>query len=111
MCYALYRKGWAKEVCTNKKILPLDQKFLFIEIKQANLVRHGWYNCPNYFFQSPDSISYGWIYLDRALQALWYQEPLLSSDQEIWDHLRAETNVLLNVLLMMLRVMNILLIW
>ena len=111
-CVMLYiGKVEQKKSAPTKKILPLDQKFLFIEIKQANLVRHGWYNCPNYFFQSPDSISYGWIYLDRALQALWYQEPLLSSDQEIWDHLRAETNVLLNVLLMMLRVMNILLIW
>ena len=80
------------------KSLPADQKFLTIKILRAHLVSHSWVNCLDCNYQSLDPLSNDWIFVDGALQPLWYEEASLPSEQQIQNYLQEESEVLRGIL-------------
>ena len=81
-----------------KKSLQPDQKSLTMKILPAHLVSHRWVNCLDYNYQSLDSLSNGWIFVDGALQLLWYEEASLPTEEQIQNYLRKEREVLRGIL-------------
>ena len=49
-------------------------------------------------YQSLDPLSNGWIFVDGALQPLWYEGALLSSKGQIQSYLWEESEVLRGIL-------------
>ena len=75
--------GKAEKNFAPTKSLPSDQKFLTMKILRAHLVSHSWVNCLVCNYQSLDPLSKGWIFVDGALQPLWYEGVLLPSEEQI----------------------------
>ena len=97
MCDAVYWKRQKKNFGPTKS-LPLDQKSLTVKILGAHLVIHWWVNCLGSNYQSLDPLSNSWIFVDNALQPLWYEQALLPSEEQIQDYLQKETDVLRGIL-------------
>ena len=69
-----------------------------MKILRAHLVSHSWVNCLDCNYQSLDPLSNGWIFVDGALQPLWYEGASLPSEEQIENCLREESEVLRGVL-------------
>ena len=69
-----------------------------MKILRAHLVSHSWVNCLDCNYQSLDPLSNGWIFVDGALQPLWYEGASLPSEEQIQNYLREESEVLRGVL-------------
>ena len=83
---------------TPTKLLPSDQKSLTMKILRADLVSHSWINCLDCNYQSFDPLSNGWIFVDGALQSLWYKGASLPNELQIQNYLREESEVLRGIL-------------
>ena len=77
--------------------MPPDQKSLTMKILRAQLVSHSWVNCPdcNWVIWF---LSNGWIFVDRALQPLWYEGASPPSEEHIQTYLWEESEVLRGIL-------------
>ena len=90
-------KGEKKKFAPTKS-LPPDPKSLTMKILRAHLVSHSWVNCLDCNYQSLDPLSNGWIFVDGALQPLWYEGASLPSEEQTENCLREESEVLRGVL-------------
>ena len=90
--------GKGKKKFAPTKSLPPDQKPLTNKILRAHLVSHGWVNCLDFNYQSLDPLSNGWIFVDGALQPLWYERTLLPNKEQIQNYLLEESEVLRGIL-------------
>ena len=97
MCDAVCWKRQKKNFGPTKS-QPLDQKSLTVKILGAHLVIHWWVNCLDSNYQSLDPLSNSWIFVDNALQPLWYEQALLPSEEQIQNYLQKETDVLRGIL-------------
>ena len=86
-----------KKKIASKTSMPPDQKSLTMKILRAQLVSHSWVNCPdcNWVIWF---LSNGWIFVDRALQPLWYEGASLPSEEHIQTYLWEESEVLRGIL-------------
>ena len=69
-----------------------------MKILRAHLFSHGWVNCLDCNYQSLDPLSNGWIFVDGALQTLWYEGASLPSEGQIQNYLQEESEVLRGIL-------------
>ena len=69
-----------------------------MKILRAHLVSHSWVNCLDFNYQSLDPLSNGWIFVDGALQPLWYEGTLLPNKEQIPNYLLEESEVLRGIL-------------
>ena len=69
-----------------------------MKILRAHLVSHSLVNCLDYNYQSLDPLSNGWIFVDGALQTLWYEGASLPSKGQIQNYLQEESEVLRGIL-------------
>ena len=93
--YAMLHVGKRrKKKFASTKSLPSDQKSLTMKILRAHLVGHSLDS--NY--QSLDPLSNGWIFVDGALQPLWYEGASLASEKQIQNYLREESEILKGIL-------------
>ena len=69
-----------------------------MKILGADLVSHCWINCLDCNYQSLDPLSNGWIFVDGALQPLWYEGASLPSEEQIQNYLREENEVFRGIL-------------
>ena len=85
-----------KKVLAYKSLLP-DQvikiESLSMKVFRANLVCYSWLNCLDCNYQSLDSLSYSWIYLDGAPWLLSYEGSLLPRKEEIQNYLKVLLNI------------------
>ena len=88
----------AKKKFEPTKPLPPDQKSLTMKILRAHLVGHSWVNCLDYSYQSLDILSNGWVFVDGALQPLWYEGTSLPSKEQIQNYFRKRSEVLRGIL-------------
>ena len=72
-----------KKKFASTKSLPPYQNSLTMKILQAHLVSHRWINCLDCNYQSLDPLSNGLIFVDGALQPLWYEGASLPSEEQI----------------------------
>ena len=78
--------------------MPPDQKPLTMKTLRAHLVSHSRVSCLDCDYQSLDSLSNGWIFVDGALQLLWYEGASLPRKEQIQNYLREESKVLRGIL-------------
>ena len=97
-CAMLYIGKSEEKKFTPTKLLPSDQKSLTMKILRADLVSHSWINCLDCNYQSFDPLSNGWIFVDGALQSLWYKGASLPNELQIQNYLREESEVLRGIL-------------
>ena len=55
-------------------------------------------NCLDCNYQTLDPLSNGWIFVDGALQPLWYESMSLRSEEQVQNYLREESEVLRGIL-------------
>ena len=55
-------------------------------------------NCLDCNYQALDPLSNGWIFVDGALQPLWYERMSLPSEEQVQNYLREESEVLRGIL-------------
>ena len=79
--YAMLYAGKGKKKFAPTKSLPPDQKSLTMKILRAHLVSHSWVNCLDCNYQSLDPPSNGWIFVNGALQPLWYEGASLPNEE------------------------------
>ena len=65
---------------------------------RVHLVSHSWVNCLDCNYQSLGPLSNGWIFVDGALQPLWFDGVSLPSEEQIQNYLREESEVLRGIL-------------
>ena len=65
-----------------------------MKILRAHLVSQSWVNYLDCNYHSLDPLSNGWIFVDGALQPVWYEGASLPSEEQIQNYLREETEVL-----------------
>ena len=65
-----------------------------MKILRAHLVSHILVNCLDYNYQSLDPLSNGWIFVDGALQPLWYEGALLNGEEQVQNNLQEKSEVL-----------------
>ena len=70
------------------------KKVCKISATRSKALNYGWVNCLDCNYQSLDPVSNGWIFVDGALQPLWYERASLPSEQQIQNYLREESEVL-----------------
>ena len=97
-CCMLEKEKKKKKKFTPLKSLLPDQKSLTMKILRAQLVSHSWVNCLDCNYQSLDPLSNGWIFVNGALQPLWYEGTCLPSEEQIQNCLQEESEVLRCVL-------------
>ena len=65
-----------------------------MKILRAHLVSHSLVNCLDYSYQSLDPLSNGWIFVDGALQPLWYEGASLNGEEQVQNNLQEKSEVL-----------------
>ena len=87
-----------KKTFAPKKSLPPYQKSWTMKILRAHVVSHSWVTCLDCNYQSLDPLWNSWIFVDGALQPLWYEGTSLPSEEQIQNYLREESEVLRGIL-------------
>ena len=93
----LYVEKDKKTFAPTKSLTP-DQKSSTMKTLRAHLVSHVWVNYRDCNYQIFDPLSNGWIFVDGALQTLWYEGASLPSEEQIKNYLREESEVLRGIL-------------
>ena len=87
-------KSRKKKVCIYKITAARSKVYETMKILRAHLVGHSLDS--NY--ESLDPLSNGWIFVDGALQPLWYEGASLAGEKQIQNYLREESEILKGIL-------------